>query len=155
MKDKKVVVTGGCGFIGSNLAQELSRHNEMIIIDHLSTGKITNIENLLQKDNVKFIKGSITNLDLLQNIFEDIDYVFHQAAIPSVPGSVKNPLRTNNANIDGTLNVLVAARDNHIKRLAYASSSSVYGDTPTLPEKESMTPTPLSHYVITKLTGEY
>ncbi len=155
MKNKKVVVTGGCGFIGSNLAEELSKDNETIIIDDLSTGKIINIKNLLGKDNVKFIKGSITNLNLLKNIFEDIDYVFHQAAIPSVPRSVKNPLRTNNANINGTLDVLIAARDNSVKKVVYASSSSIYGDTPTLPKKESMTLTPLSPYAITKLTGEY
>ncbi len=155
MKNKKIVITGGCGFIGSNLTEELSKDNEVIIIDDLSTGRITNIKNLLGKDNVKFIKGSITDLDLLQDIFKDIDYVFHQAAIPSVPRSVKNPLRTNNANINGTLNVLIAARDNHIRKLVYASSSSVYGDTPTLPKKESITPSPLSPYAITKLTGEY
>jgi len=151
MKNKKVVVTGGCGFIGSNLAEELSKDNEVIIIDDLSTAKITNIKELLKKDTVKFIKGSITNLNLLQNVFKDVDYLFHQAAILSVPRGVKDPLRINNANINGTLNVLIAARDNHIKKLAYASSSSVYGVTPTLPKKESMAPTSLSPYAITKL----
>jgi len=155
MKNKKVVVTGGCGFIGSNLAEELSNDNEVIILDNLSTGKIVNIKDLLEKDNVKFIKGSITDLTLLKNIFRDVDYVFHQAAIPSVPRSVKDPLRTNNANINGTLNVLIAARDNYIKKVVYASSSSVYGNTPILPKKENMKPTPLSPYAITKLTGEY
>jgi len=155
MKNKKVVITGGCGFIGSNLAEELSKNNEVIIIDDLSTGKIENIKDLLKKENVKFIKGSIIDLNLLQDIFKDVDYVFHQAAIPSVPRSVKDPLSTNNANINGTLNVLIAARDNSVKKVIYASSSSVYGDTPTLPKKESMTPTPLSPYAITKLTGEY
>jgi len=151
----KILITGGCGFIGSNLAEELSKDNEVIIIDDLSTGKIENIKDLLKKENVKFIKGSITDLNLLQDIFKDVDYVFHQAAIPSVPRSVKDPLSTNNANINGTLNVLIAARDNFVKKVIYASSSSIYGDTPTLPKKESMTPTPLSPYAITKLTGEY
>ena len=155
MKNKKVVITGGCGFIGSNLAEELSKNNEVIIIDDLSTGKITNIKDLLKKENVKFIEGSITDLNLLQDIFKDVDYVFHQAAIPSVPRSIKDPLSTNNANINGTLNVLIAARDNSVKKVIYACSSSVYGDTPTLPKKESMTPTPLSPYAITKLIGEY
>ncbi|MBA7560544.1 ADP-L-glycero-D-manno-heptose-6-epimerase [subsurface metagenome] len=135
MKNKKVVVTGGCGFVGSSLAEELLKDNKVIIIDDLSTGKITNIKDLLEKDNVEFIRGSITNLNLLENVFKDVEYVFHQAAIPSVPRSVRNPLRTNNANINGTLNVLIAARDNSVKKVVYASTSSVYGDTPTLLKK--------------------
>lgn len=107
--------------------------------------------------NVTFIKADITNLALLQNIFKKYkpNYVFHQAAIPSVPRSVKDPVRSNKANVDGTLNVLVASKDNKVKKLVYASSSSVYGDTPTLPKTEDMIPSPLSPYAVSKLTGEY
>ena len=151
----KVLVTGGAGFIGSNLAEELAKTNEVIIVDNLSTGKIENIKELINKNNVKFIERSITNLDLLKEIFEDVDYVFHQAAIPSVPRSVKNPIATNEANINGTLNVLIAARDCGVKKVIYASSSSIYGDTPEIPKKEDMKPNPLSPYAVSKLACEY
>jgi len=153
---KKVVVTGGAGFIGSHLAEELARRDYyVIILDDLSTGKMENIEPLLGKDNAEFIRGSITDLPLLQKLFQGIDYVFHQAAIPSVPRSVENPLASHEANITGTLNVLLAARDNSVKKVIYASSSSVYGDTPTLPKREDMPPNPQSPYAVTKLCGEY
>lgn len=152
MKNKKVVITGGAGFIGSNLAEELMKNNEVIVIDNFSTGKK---ENLIGLDGIKIINGSITDIKLLQKEFENVDYVFHQGALPSVPRSVENPISSNKANIDGTLNVLVAARDNNVKKVVYASSSSAYGDTPELPKKETMIPNPLSPYAITKLTGEY
>ena len=155
MENKKVIVTGGAGFIGSNLSERLSEKNEVIIIDNFSTGKRENIENLIKKENVRLIEGSISDLELLQNIFRGVDYVFHQAALPSVPRSIKNPVATNDANVNGTLNVLVAARDNGVRKVAYASSSSVYGDTEVLPKTESMIPKPLSPYAISKLTGEY
>jgi len=156
MKNKKIVVTGGAGFIGSNLARHLSNgKNHVVVIDNLSTGHLENIQDLIAAEKVEFIKGSITELNVLQDVFKGVDYVFHEAALPSVPRSIKEPLLTNQVNINGTLNVLVAAKDASIKKVIYASSSSVYGDTPTLPKKESMTPNPLSPYTVSKLAGEY
>ncbi len=153
---KRVVVTGGAGFIGSNLAEELAgRGYQVIILDNLATGRMSNVESLLAGGRVEFIKGSITNLSILRKVFTGAEYVFHQAAIPSVPRSIKNPKATHNANITGTFNVLLAARDTGIKKVVYASSSSVYGDTPTLPKTEDMIPRPLSPYAVTKLNGEY
>ena len=153
---KKVIVTGGAGFIGSHLTELLlSRGYHVIIIDNLSTGKMANIEPLLKSMKVEFIQGSITDLPLLQNLFQGVYFVFHQAALTSVPRSVEDPLSTNEVNITGTLNVLLAARDNNIKKVIYASSSSVYGDTPTLPKREDMIPHPQSPYALTKLVGEY
>lgn len=153
----KNLVTGGAGFIGSSLAEELAkRGDEVIILDDLSTGKMENIkEEVIKWHNVEFIKGSVTNLDRLKELFEDVDYVFHQAAIPSVQRSIENPLATNEANATGTLNVLIAARDCGVKKVIFASSSSVYGDTPELPKREDMKPDPLSPYAVTKLVGEY
>jgi UDP-glucose 4-epimerase len=155
MNGKNIIVTGGAGFIGSNLVKKLAETNHVTIIDDLSTGHITNIQSLITSKKIGFINGTITDLDMLQNTFRDSDYVFHQAAIPSVPRSIKDPLKTNVVNANGTLNVLLAARDNHVKKVVYASSSSVYGDTPTLPKKEEMTPNPLSPYAVSKLTAEY
>lgn len=153
---KKVVVTGGAGFIGSNLAEELScRDYQVVILDNLATGRKENIEHLLKKSNVEFFEGSVTDLTALTKAFSNASYVFHQAAIPSVPRSIDQPLASHEANVDGTLKVLLAARDNKVKRVIYASSSSVYGDTPVLPKTESMVPNPLSPYAVTKLAGEY
>ena len=153
---KKVIVTGGAGFIGSHLTELLlSREYHVIIIDNFSTGKMANIEPLLKSIKVELIQGSITELPLLQNLFQGVDFVFHQAALSSVPRSVENPLSTNKVNITGTLNVLLAARDNNVKKVIYASSSSVYGDTPTLPKREDMVSNPQSPYALTKLVGEY
>jgi len=171
----KVVVTGGAGFIGSHLAEELARRGYYtIILDDLSTGKMENIRTLnviasgakqspiaqdkLRQEsqgNVDFIRGSITDLPLLMELFRGVDYVFHQAALPSVPRSIEDPLSTNEVNITGTLNVLLAARDNNVKKVIFASSSSVYGDTPTLTKTEEMIPYPQSPYALTKLVGEY
>jgi len=155
MKDKGVAITGGAGFIGSNLAEELATSNSVIIVDDLSTGKKENIASLLQKDNVKFIQGSILDLKLLQECFRGVDFVFHLAALPSVPRSLKDPQATNEVNITGTLNVLLAARDNKVKKVIYASSSSVYGDTHILPKNEDLLPCPESPYAVTKLCAEY
>lgn len=155
IKDKKIVVTGGAGFIGSNIIHNIYQNNEVTVIDDMSTGNLENIVDLVEKESIKLVKGSITDLKLLQELFSDANYVLHQAAIPSVPRSIKNPISSNKANIDGTLNVLVAARDCNIEKVVYASSSSVYGDTPTLPKIETMCPSPLSPYAISKLTGEY
>lgn len=152
MTSKNVVVTGGAGFIGSNLVEELAKEHHVKVIDDLSTG---HTENLDQIRGVEFIRGSITDLDLLREVFSDVDWVFHQAALPSVPRSIEDPISSNRVNVDGTLNVLVAARDCGAKKVVYASSSSVYGDTPTLPKREDMTPNPKSPYAATKLAGEY
>jgi len=155
MQGRNIVVTGGAGFIGSNLSRELAKNNTVTVIDNLSTGYLKNIEDLIDFHKVEFLKGNITDLEFLQETFKSVDYVFHQAAIPSVPRSVKDPIGTNYVNINGTLNALVAAKDNGVKKLVYASSSSVYGDTPTLPKTEDMKPSPLSPYAVSKLTGEY
>ncbi len=153
---KRVAITGGAGFIGSHLTELLlSRGDHVIIIDDLSTGKKENIANLIGKDNVRFIQGSIFDLHLLGQTFSGVDFVFHLAAICSVPRSIADPLSTNEVNITGTLNVLLAARDNNVKKVIFASSSSVYGDIPTLPKTEDMIPHPQSPYALTKLVGEY
>jgi len=153
---KKVVVTGGAGFIGSHLAEELAgRGYYVITLDDLSTGRMKNIENLLKKENAEFIQGSITDLPLLGKLFQNVEYVFHQAALSSVPRSMEDPLTTNEVNIKGTLNVLMAARENRVRKVVYAASSSVYGDALALPQKEDMPLNPLSPYALTKLVGEY
>ncbi|HEY32764.1 MAG TPA: SDR family oxidoreductase [Dehalococcoidia bacterium] len=155
MKNSRVVITGGAGFIGSNLAYELSDDNDIVIIDDLSTGSIDNVAGLVGKNNVTLIKGSILDLRLLETSLKRTEYVFHLAAIASVPRSIVDPLPTNEVNITGTLNVLTAAKKNGIKKVIYASSSSVYGDTPTLPKTEDMQPNSQSPYALTKLVGEY
>jgi len=155
MKNKHVIITGGAGFIGSNIAWALADHNSVTVIDDLSTGHIENIQELIDAEKIDFVKGNICDLDLLHDIFSEGDIVFHQAAIPSVPRSVKNPLASNNANITGTLNVLLAAKDAGVEKVIYASSSSVYGDSETLPKKEDMKPNPLSPYAVNKLAAEY
>jgi UDP-glucose 4-epimerase len=153
---KRAVVTGGAGFIGSHLTEELVRRGYRVgILDDLSTGKMENIEPLLKEGNIEFAYGSVTELPLLQKFFRGFAYVFHLAAIPSVPRSIENPLASHDVNITGTLNVLMAAKHNKVKKVIYASSSAVYGDTPTLPKREDMPPNPQSPYAITKLAGEY
>ena len=154
MKNKRVVVTGGAGFIGSNLAWSLCDSNEVIVIDNLSTGKVENIRELIEERKIRFVRGSITDLKLMKRTLKGVDFVFHEAAIPSVPRSVRDPLATNEAGITGTLTTLVASRDCGIKKLVFASSSSVYGDTPTLPKHEGMALNPMSPYALTKVTCE-
>lgn len=153
MKNKNVVVTGGMGFIGSHLTERLLEDNNVTVIDNGITGRIENIEHLLDHRNISLIKGSIVDINLTE-IFKGKDYVFHLAAIPSVPRSVKDPFSSNEANVTGTLNVLIAAKDAGIKKVIFSSSSSVYGDTPTLPKREDMPLNPQSPYAITKATGE-
>jgi len=157
-----MVVTGGAGFIGSHVAQKLAKRGyQVIIIDDLSTGRKENIEELISGSltrevrEIQFVQGSITDLPLLKKLFQGVDCVFHLAAIPSVPRSLENPLACHEVNITGTLNVLLAAKDNGVKKVIYASSSSVYGDTPTLPKIEDMLPSPQSPYAVAKLCGEY
>lgn len=152
MKDQKIVVTGGLGFIGSNLVEELIKENEVLIIDDLYSGKLKNIEHL-NKEDLNLIKGSITDLDL-KNIFKDVDYVFHEAALISVPESVSDPLTYNEVNVNGTLKVLIAAKDTDVKKVVFASSSAVYGDNESLPLREDTPLRPLSPYAVNKVTGE-
>ena len=152
----KYIVTGGAGFIGSHIVEELAQQqHEVIILDNLFSGKMENIRPFMKKKNVTFVKDSITDLSVLKKIFEDADGIFHDGAIASVPRSIANPLASNEANVTGTLNVLIAARDCGVRKVVFASSSSVYGNTPTLPKREDMTPTPLSPYAVSKLTGEH
>lgn len=153
---REVVITGGAGFIGSNLAERLASNGCSVrIIDDLSTGRLVNVDPLLREGKVSLVQGSILDRSLLRKAFNGADYVLHQAALPSVTRSVKDPLSTNEVNVDGTLNVLMEARDAHVKKVVMASSSSVYGDTPVLPKREDMTPNPRSPYAISKLAGEH
>lgn len=155
-KSKVVIVTGGAGFIGSHLTKSLvKRGYRIIVLDDLSTGKMANLEGLLERQNVEFVQGSIADIALLQRIIRGAYYVFHQAAIPSVTRSIENPRASNETNITGILNVLLAARDNNVRKVVFASSSSVYGDTPKLPKVEDMVPNPQSPYAVTKIVGEY
>ncbi len=154
MKGKRVVITGGAGFIGSNLAEHLCRDNEVSIIDDLSTGRLQNIQHLMKTPNLKFTQGSITDLPLLQSVFAGADYIFHQAALASVPMSIQEPIRTDEVNVRGSLNVLIAARDNRVKKVICASSCAIYGNTTTLPITENASPDPQSPYAVTKLTAE-
>src|SRR5687768_17032637 len=146
------LVTGGAGFIGSHLTEELVRRGERVsVVDSVITGKRQNLAHL---SGVEFVEGDLADLGVAQRAVEGIDYVLHQAAIPSVPRSVQDPITSNRANIDASLNVLVAARDAHVKRVVYAGSSSAYGDAPTLPKVETMGTAPLSPYALQKLVAE-
>ena len=149
----RYLVTGGAGFIGSNIVDELVRRGHSVaVLDDLSAGKESNLAEVRSK--IDFHKGSITDLDVVHAATKGADYVIHLAARTSVPRSVKDPIETNRVNIDGTLNVLVAARDAKAKRIVYAASSSAYGETPTLPKTETMQPEPISPYGVTKFVGE-
>jgi nucleoside-diphosphate-sugar epimerase len=149
----RYLVTGGAGFIGSNMVDELVRRgHEVIVLDDLSSGKEANLAGVRSKIDLRV--GSITDLAAAQSACHGADYVIHLAARTSVPKSVKNPLETNHINIDGTLNMLVAARDAKVRRFVYAASSSAYGETPTLPKIETMASEPISPYGITKYVGE-
>jgi len=146
------LVTGGAGFIGSHMAEELIRRGERVrVVDSLITGKRANLAHL---PDVEFLHGDLADLDVARRAVQGVDYVLHQAAIPSVPRSVEDPITSNRANIDAALNVLVAARDAGVKRVVYAGSSSAYGDTPTLPKDETMPTAPLSPYALQKLVAE-
>ncbi len=150
IEGKRICVTGGCGFIGSNIAQVMAKKNDVIVIDSLLTGHQSNLD----KIECKFIEGSINDVEKLRHAFLGVDYVFHQAALPSVPRSVEDPMPSNLNNIEGTLNVLMMARKCNVKKVVYASSSSIYGETPTLPKVETMNPSPQSPYAVTKMAGE-
>jgi nucleoside-diphosphate-sugar epimerase len=149
----RYLVTGGAGFIGSNIVDELvRRHHDVTVLDDLSAGKEANLASVRGK--IDFRHATITDLSALQSASNGVDYVIHLAARTSVPQSVKDPIESNRVNIDGTLNVLIAARDAKVRRLVYAASSSAYGETPTLPKVETMPPEPISPYGITKYVGE-
>jgi len=149
----RYLVTGGAGFIGSNTVDELVRRGHgVVVLDDLSSGKEDNLAEVRTK--ITFMKGSITDIEAVQKAMVQADYVIHLAARTSVPRSVKDPVDTNRINVDGTLNVLVAARDNKVKRVVFAASSSAYGDTPTLPKSEDMQSVPISPYGVSKYVGE-
>ena len=148
------LVTGGAGFIGSHIASALAASGARVrVIDDLSTGHRENLEEI--KGDVDFIHASVASESALSRALEDVEIVFHEAAIPSVPRSVENPRETHVACVDATFSLLLAARDKHARRVVYAASSSAYGDQPTLPKKEDMLPDPLSPYAVAKLVGEY
>ncbi|MBI4814292.1 MAG: SDR family oxidoreductase [Methanobacterium sp.] len=152
MKNKKVAVTGGLGFIGSHLVEELCQENEVVIVDNESTGNIKNIKHL-ELDNISLDLGDITEIDL-EKSFEGCDYVFHHAAMASVPASVADPLNCNLVNVTGTLKVLMAARDNNVKKVVFASSAAVYGDNTDFPLSENTPLKSISPYALSKATGE-
>jgi len=146
------LVTGGAGFIGSHLSEELVRRGHRVrVADSLITGKRSNLDHI---KGIEFLEGDLADIDVAHKAVDGCEYVLHQAAIPSVPRSVKDPLTSNRANVDATLNVLLASRDAGVKRLVFAASSSAYGDTPTLPKHENMPTNPLSPYALQKVIGE-
>lgn len=150
------LITGGAGFIGSHIVEYLMLNNakKVRVLDNLMTGNYANIQKWENKANFEYIEGDIRDTSSCMNACKDIDFVSHQAALGSVPRSIKNPVRTNSINTDGFLNMLVAAKENNVKRFVYASSSSVYGDEPNLPKFEDRIGNPLSPYAVTKATNE-
>ncbi|MFO0357185.1 MAG: SDR family oxidoreductase [Sphingobacteriaceae bacterium] len=153
--NKKILITGGAGFIGSNLCDYfIERNNHITCLDNFATGKRENIAHLKDNKNFKLIEGDIRDLDTCKKACYGMDYVLHQAALGSVPRSINDPITTNSVNIDGFLNMLVAARDAKVKRFVYAASSSTYGDSETLPKVEDIIGKPLSPYAVTKYVNE-
>lgn len=153
--NKTILVTGGAGFIGSNLCETLLNNNiKTVCLDNFSTGKRENIEPFLKNENFKLIEGDIRNLQDCHSACKNVDFVLHQAALGSVPRSIKDPITSNDVNVSGFLNMLVAARDAKVKRFIYAASSSTYGDHEALPKVEEIIGKPLSPYAITKYVNE-
>ena len=154
MTKRAYLVTGGAGFIGSHIAERLARDgHEVRVLDNFSAGHESNLESF--RGDVELISGDIRDAELVRKATRGVEIVFHEAALGSVPRSVADPVTTHEVNITGTLNVLLAARDAGARRVVYASSSSVYGETPVLPKREDMTPQPLSPYALSKLAGEH
>lgn len=152
----KYLVTGGCGFIGSNIVRKLvSEGHAVRVLDNLATGNLLNIQSLIEQGTVEFQHGDIRNPDAARKACEKVQYVLHLAALPSVIGSVEDPARSHAVNLDGVVNLLIAARDAGAQRFVFSSSSAVYGDDPELPKRETMLPSPLSPYAAQKLSGEY
>jgi len=154
LKNKNILITGGAGFIGSNLVDYFLENNKVTVLDNLLTGKEENISNNFNNKNFRFIKGDIRDLETCKKAVEGKDFVFHQAALGSVPRSINDPITTNEINISGFLNMLTASRDAKIKRFIYAASSSTYGDSKELPKVEDNIGKPLSPYAITKYVNE-
>ena len=153
--NKKILVTGGAGFIGSNLCEVLlNKDNKVVCLDNFVTGKRENVTEFLKDPNFTLIEGDIRELDDCLNATKNVDYVLHQAALGSVPRSIKDPISTNDVNISGFLNMIVASRDNGVKRFVYAASSSTYGDSESMPKIENIIGKPLSPYAITKYVNE-
>ncbi|MEZ5423997.1 MAG: SDR family oxidoreductase [Pyrinomonadaceae bacterium] len=149
-----VLVTGGAGFIGSNLADRLIQKGARVrILDNFSTGFRENLEEI--SGSFEFIEGDVADATVVASAIKDVEIVFHEAALPSVPRSVEDPVSTHQACVEGTFNLLLAAKDAGVRRFVYAASSSAYGDQPTLPKSETMAPAPMSPYAVAKLTGEY
>ena len=155
LTNKKILVTGGAGFIGSNLCEELLKlGNQVSCLDNFSTGKRENIALLLDNTNFTLFEGDIRSFDDCLKASKGVDYILHQAALGSVPRSIKDPITSNDVNVSGFLNMLVAARDNGVKRFVYAASSSTYGDSESMPKVEDIIGKPLSPYAITKYVNE-
>jgi len=155
LSNKKILVTGGAGFIGSNLCEALlEKGNKVVCLDNFATGKRENVQQLLTDTNFTLIEGDIRKLDDCIKASKDVDYVLHQAALGSVPRSIKDPITSNAVNVSGFLNMLVAARDNGVKRFVFAASSSTYGDSESMPKVEDIIGKPLSPYAITKYVNE-
>jgi UDP-N-acetylglucosamine 4-epimerase len=155
IKNTRVLVTGGAGFIGSNLCEHLLQHdNQVVCLDNFSTGKRKNIEPFLLDKNFTLIEGDIRNPGDCDQAMQGVKIVLQQAALGSVPRSLKNPVTTNEVNVAGFLNILIAARDNKVRRVVYAASSSTYGDSESLPKVEDVIGKPLSPYAVTKLVNE-
>ena len=155
LKEKRILVTGGAGFIGSNLCEKLlSLEATVVCLDNFSTGKRENITSFLKSKNFKLITGDIRNLETCKKAVVNIDYVLHQAALGSVPRSINNPITSNEVNITGFLNMLVAANEASVERFVYAASSSTYGDSEVLPKTEEVIGKPLSPYAVTKYVNE-
>ncbi|MBK3518713.1 SDR family oxidoreductase [Carboxylicivirga marina] len=155
LKNKKVLVTGGAGFIGSNLCEKLlTQNNQVVCLDNFATGKRTNVEPFLSDKAFKLIEGDIRNMDDCIQAIKGVDVVLHQAALGSVPRSIADPITSNEVNVSGFMNILIAARDNDVKRIVYAASSSTYGDSTNLPKVEDVIGKPLSPYAITKYVNE-